>query len=605
MSNYFVGADPRRWRTNVPTYARVLYHDVYPGVDAIYYSARGVLEYDLVVAPRASVGDIRLALDSGGTPMLTAHGDLTVRIAGSLIEQRAPHVYQTIHGRRHVVAGRYVWQGKGIVGVRVGAYNPSLPLVVDPVLVYSTYLGGDASDEGTKIVVDHSGAAYVCGNTSSTNFPTTGGAFSRLKDDGQDVFVSKLSADASHIVYSTYLDGSGNDFSNALALGKNGALYLAGTTNSTNFPTTRGALLTTTRGGYDAFVAELSADGRRLVYSTYLGGRRTTYGYGVAVDHDGVAYVVGTTDAPDFPVTKDALSTRCGCTLYSIGSNYVPIQFDAFVVKLAPDGTHLLYSTYLGGTSVDVASNVVVDGAGAVYVAGTTKSENFPTTRGAFASTYQGSNNVLYVGKFSPDGRRLLYSTLIGESGSYYFGGLAVDRYGAAYVTSTAYAKDFPATKGAFSTHVAGSYDVIVSKVAPDGQSLQYSTFLGGDANDTGNGIVLDDAGAAYIIGSTMSTNLPTTKGAFPIALKSGVDHAFVGKLAPNGARLAYLTYLGGNRNDYGGGIALGDRGTVYVVGDTTSSNFPTTKGAFSTAFGGGSDYGDVFVGKLDLSSYK
>jgi len=253
------------------------------------------------------------------------------------------------------------------------------------------------------------------------------------------VFVSKLSADASHIVYSTYLGGSGDDSSNAVALGKNGALYLAGTTNSTNFPTTRGALSTAARG-----------------------------------------------------------------------------DSDAFVVKLAPDGTHLLYSTYLGGTGVDVASNVVVDGTGAVYVAGTTRSENFPATKGAFASAYQGSNNVLYVSKFSPDGRRLLYSTLIGESGGYYFGGLAVDRHGAAYVTSTAYAKDFPTTKDAFSTRVAGSYDAIVSKVAPDGQSLQYSTFLGGNASDTGNGIVVDDASAAYVIGSTTSTNLPTTIRCFP-----------------------------------------------------------------------------------------
>ncbi len=573
--NYFLGNDPAKWRTDVPNYSAIVYEDVYPGIDLKYYGNGKQMEYDFIVSPGADPSQIMVRYEGAKSLSVDAAGRLVVETDwGEVIEQR-PVIYQIENGEHVAIAGAYSLKGESAFGFELGnGYNRNLPVVIDPVLEYSTYLGGGSTEYGGGITVDASGAAYVTGSTYSTDFPTEN---PYQTDQGNlDAFVTKLSSSGGSLVYSTYLGGNDYEFGWGIAVDNSGCAYVTGNTMSTDFPTVNP--YQTNQGFVDVFVTKLSSSGSSLVYSTYLGGEMDDRGWGIAVDASGAAYVTGWTLSVNFPTENP----------YQTDQVYV----DVFVTKLSSSGSSLVYSTYLGGNDYDGGYGIAVETSGAVYVMGITSSTDFPTENPF--QTYQGLNDA-FVTKLSSSGSSLVYSTYLG--GNDYEGGcgIAVDASGAAYVTGTTGSTDFP-TENPYQTD-QGGVDAFVTKLNSSGSSLVYSTYLGGSDGDHGYGITVDASGAAYVTGTTGSTDFPT-ENPYQDTLKGGID-AFVTKLSSSGSSLVYSTYLGGDRaeGDYsGGGIAVDAAGAAYVTGETRSSDFPTTPNAYDTSYNG---VEDVFVAKF------
>jgi hypothetical protein len=452
-------------------------------------------------------------------------------VVGEVIFHK-PLVYQpttndeTTGTHKGVIDGKFVLTAAQQVRFQIAAYDRSKPLVIDPTLAYSTYLGGRGDDEGFGIAVDAAGNAYVTGHTASTNFPTTPGAFQTTFGGGfGDAFVSKLNAAGSALLYSTYLGGSTDDLGSGIAIDASGDAYVTGHTDSSNFPTTAGAFQTTSGGFTDAFVSKLNTVGSALLYSTYLGGSDGELGNSIAVDASGNAYVTGQTNSTNFPITAGAFQTTIG------GGG-----LDAFVSKLNAAGSALLYSTYLGGRDVEGGNGIAVDASGNAYVTGGTLSSNFPVTPGAFQTTCPECNNHIvgdtFVSKLNPVGSALVYSTYLGGSGQDGDFGIAVDASGNAYVTGFTSSSDFPTTPGAFQTTLKGSQNAFFSKLNASGSALLYSTYLGGSSGDIGDRIAVDASGNAYVTGATASSNYPTTPGAFQTAFGGGTLDAFVSKFS-------------------------------------------------------------------------
>jgi len=600
-ANYFIGNDPRKWRANVPTYARAKYEAVYPGVDLVYYGNQRQLEYDFVVAPGADPGSIAIAFEGAERVSRDAHGNLVVATKTGDVQFQKPVFYQVADGVRTEVSGSYAAPGRsGQVGFRLAAYDRERPLIIDPVLSYSTYLGSGSQlfglnldESGEAIAVDSTGAAYVTGRTFSSGFPTTVGAFDRTKgQDYADAFVTKLNPTGTALVYSTFLGGNLFDGGLDIAVDSAGSAFVTGQTCSADFPTTPGAFQTNYASGSqcnDAFVTKLDAAGAALSYSTFLGGNSLDLGGGIAVDSGGSAYVTGYTLSGNFPTTSGAFQTT------------KPGAYDVFVTKLNPAGSALLYSTYLGGTFSEFGQGIAVDSAGSAYVTGNTNSTNFPTTVGAFQTIFGGEEDA-FVTKLDPSGSALAYSTYLGGSRFEPPAGIAVDGEGAAYVAGYTFSTNFPTTAGAFQTVKAGEYDAYVTKLDPAGSALVYSTLLGGSGFEQANDIAVDSYGSAYVTGRTCSTDFPTTAGTLQTSNASGgCEDVIVTKLNPTGsAPLVFSTYLGGSFSDGGLGIAVDSRGSAYVAGSTNSgqnpNNFPTTPGAFQTTRPGDED---AFVAKI------
>lgn len=594
-SNYFVGSDPAQWRTNIPSYSRVRYAEVYPGIDMVYYGDQRQLEYDFVVAPGADPNLIQMAFGGIEDFEISRMGDLLLHTARGDIRQSKPVAYQETNGVRQEVCVSYVPNGVGRVGFQLGAYDSARPLIIDPVLIYSSYLGGSGFDQGYAIAVDSLGNAYVTGKTAATDFPTTAGAF-QTNYGGGDAFVTKLNSAGTAVIYSTYLNGAAG---NGIAVDSAGNAYVTGETLTPNFPTTADAFQTSPMG-FDAFVTKLNAAGSALVYSSRFGGNFDDFGRAIALDGAGNAYITGWT------VCRSATCTFP--TVNAFQPNYAGGNNDAFVTKINNSGSALVYSTYLGGGKFingteDWGEGIAVDGAGSAYVTGYTYSPDFPVTAGAFDTAGLGLD--AFITKFAPDGASLAYSTFLGGWGREQGHGIAVDANGNAYVAgltesldnpfTTAY-EGFPVTAGAFQRK--GSYDAFVTKINPQGSALVYSTYLGGSTGvDRAWGIAVDDAGNAYVIGDTTSTNFPTSS---PIQATygGGLSDAFVTKLNALGSGLVYSTFLGGSLFDEGRGIALNENGDVYATGDTSSSDFPTV-GAVQANNGGGVNHDDAFVVKI------
>ena len=586
-ANYFIGKDPAKWRTNVPTYAKVHYRSVYPGIDLVYYGNQRQLEYDFVVAPGADPKTIVLGFQGTDKLEIDAQGDLVLHAAGGSVRQKKPFIYQEIDGIRREIEGAYILKSANQVGFKLAAYDRGQPLIIDPVLLYSTYLGGSGVDAGRAIAVDTSGNAYVTGETLSLDFPTTLGAFQTTFAGGVvlgDAFVTKLNPTGSGVVYSTYLGGSGEDQGLGIAVDNIPNAYVTGRTNSTDFPTTPGAFDTTHNEGEDAFVTKLDPTGSALVYSTYLGGRAQDSGNGIAVDGASNAYVIGTTISVDFPTTAGAFDTMLD-------------NGDAFVTKLNATGSApLVYSTFLGGSGNDFGNAIALDPTGDAYLTGQTSSPDFPTTPTAFDSTLGGTNDA-FVTRLLASGSALVYSTFLGGSNVDFGLGIALDSSNNAYVTGQTESPDFPTTPGAFDTTLGGPLDAFVTKLNSTGSApLVYSTYLGGSSNDAGIGIAVDASFNAYVTGATLSTDFPTINAIQ--ATNAGAFDAFVTKVNPPGTGLVWSTYLGGNSNDFGNGIALDilPSPNAYVTGFTGSANFPRTPGAFDTTLGGPVD---AFVAKI------
>ena len=611
--NYFRGQDAAGWQTKVPTYRRVKYSAVFPGIDLVYYGQGQQLEYDFIVAPGADPGSIKLAFAGVEQTTVDAQGDLVLKTDGGPLRFQKLIIFQISDGgRRHTVEGGYVHRGPHQIGFRVGAYDRTQPLIIDPVLSYSTYLGGSGTEEGNSIAVDATGAVYVTGITNSADFPTVNAAQPALNESGlEDIYIAKLTPDGRALVYATYLGGSDYEVVADIAVDAAGAAYVSAVTRSSDFPTVQ-ALQPGNNGGADAVVAKLSADGSQLIYSTYLGGSGDERGIApsgdqvvaaIAVDSAGAAYIAGATRSSDFP-TVNAFQPRPGD---------IDNGVNAFVAKIAPDGSALLYSTYLGGSGFDSATDIVVDSLGAAYVVGSTTSPDFPSVN-PLPST--GANFDAFVAKFAPDGSSLIYSTHLGGTGVDEGYGIAIDASGAAYVTGWTNSSDFPTMNALQPQLGVGTpdFDAFVVKLAPEGGAMIYGTYLGGSDWDRGYSIAVDTAGAAHVTGVTLSANFPTMNPLQP-ALRGPMD-AFVSKLSPNGAALVYSTYLGGTRSDginyqywfqpsfypvqSSMAITVDLTGATYVTGRTDSRDFPTTTSLQARCSGG---FSDAFVVKITEDS--
>jgi hypothetical protein len=571
-SNYFIGNDPKKWHTNVRQFAKVRYENVYPGVDLVYYGHQRELEYDFVLQPGANPQAIRLGIE-GARRLRLVHGDLVMTSAAGDVHLRSPDIYQETNGTRHEVCGRYVINGKNEVGFEVAAYDRRRALVIDPVLAYSTYLGGSYIDDATGIALDSAGNAYVTGFTGSNDFPTVN-PIQPAKNYSYDAFVSKFNVEGTGLVYSTYLGGNDDDSAGAIALDSAGNAYVTGITYSTDFPTVN-AVQATSHGNGDVFVTKIDAAGSALVYSTYLGGSQNDGGSGIVVDSAGNAYVTGAVNSTDFP-TKNAPQPTYG------GNS------DAFVTKINAAGTALIYSTYLGGTGVDGGQGIAADSAGRAYVIGWTTSTDFPT-KNPFQSTLAAGDIDAFVTKINAAGSSLVYSTYLGGSDNDYGKAIAVDSSGNAYVAGQTRSTDFP-TVNPLITGLLGGF---VSKFNAAGSALVYSTYWG-----EGLGIAVDTAGNAYVTGITSSANFPIVNAIQPV-LGGGID-AIVSEINPQGSTLVYSTYLGGSKDDYGDGIAVDPVGSAYIVG-VTYGKFHITPLAFQPLY---QRNRDGFVAKIAQQTF-
>lgn len=603
--NYFIGSDPKKWHTDVPAYERVRTTDAYPGIDVVHYGQQsGALEYDFVVAPNVDPGQIRFTVEGVERMKLAANGDLVLTTATGELRQQRPVCYQQRDGVRAPVIGEFVLgdaPAANCVSFRIGVYDVAEPLIIDPVLQYSTYLGGGDNDAAYDLAVDGSGKAFVTGLTGSVDFPTT---LTQYQPDqtAYDAFVTVLDTTVSgtaSVLYSTYLGGGDFDIGYSIATDGAGRAFVTGETLSTNFPTLGQYQTDPGDASLDAFVTVLdttASGAASLLYSTYLGGvgggNNADGGMGIATDGSGKAFVTGYTSAPDFPTLGQ----------YQLDQG----TLDAFVTVLdttATGSASLLYSTYLGGASLENGYGIATDGTGKAFVMGETLSTGFPN-QGQY-QTYQGNGDIFVtvLDTTATGAASLLYSTFLGGAGGDSGGqrrGIATDGAGKAFVTGYTSSADFP-TLGQYQSDQGGAdaFVTVLDTTVTGSASLLYSTYLGGSSNDDGRAIATDGFGNAFVTGGTVSTDFPTQS---PFQTDQLNEDAFVAVLdttATGIASFVYSTYLGGGGNDVGQGIAIDGSGKVFVAGGTGSSNFPTQNQAQTDP---GDSNGDGFVTVLDLS---
>jgi RHS repeat-associated protein len=596
--NYLKGNDPGGWQTNVPTYGGLSYRQLYPGIDLAYTGTDGKLKSTFYVSPGADPAAIRwrytgitsIATDTNGNLVVTVPPRGPGATQALTITEQAPVAWQDINGARVPVAVQFSVSSGRTVGFSLGSYNPAYPLAIDPVLTYSTFLGGSLRDIAQSVTADRLGNAYVTGVTWSPNFPATNAV--QLVSSG-DAFVTKLSPDGSQFVYSTYIGGTGGNRGYDIAVDATGNAYVTGATWSTDFPTTPNPIQNTGDPDGNAFVTKINPAGTALVYSTYLGGTTSVYdaediGTGIALDSDGAAYITGITYATDFP-----LENAYDGSLASAGSG------DAFVAKLNATGTQLVYSTYYGGNEGEywylyLYPSIAVDQAGSAYITGVTDSTDIPLVN-AYQSSTVGSS--AFVAKFSVDGTALAYSTYLGggnEDGAF---GVAVDSLGQANIvgwTNSAYFLP----SGGLQTALRGNGDMFLAVLSASGSSLVAGTYLGGSSDDIGTGIALDEAGYVYLSGETWSSNFPTQDPLQSFTAVPGNNgDGVVVKLSPKGEELLFSTYWGGASSDDVHAIATDNANSIFIAGETASSNFPTAQ-AIDASFGG---YSEGFVARFSV----
>jgi hypothetical protein len=542
--NYLVGSNPAQWRTQVSMFSSVKVQSLYPGIDLVYYGNQGQLEYDFTVAPQANPAAISLHFEGADRLAVNPQGEMMVSLGDAQLLQRRPTIYQIVRGVRREISGGYQLKDSHTISFAIGSYDHAWPLVIDPVFSYATYFGGNAGDTGLSIKVDKNGSVYLAGETLSTQF-----SFAIPNNPFQS------------------------------------QMHGGSTTG-------------------DAFIAKLDNTGSKLLYFTYLGGSGDDGALDLAVDSTGNAYITGFTVSPDFP-TQNALFSKLGGTADVTFHFYPP---DAFVAELNTNGSALVFSTYMGGTTNDVGSAIAVDPAGFIYVAGHTGSSDFPVTN-AWQPSLAGANNV-FIAKFARGGTKLVYSTYFGGSGIDQGEGIAVDSAGYAYVAGSTDSIDFPITPGAAQTNLnnigvfSGIFDAFLAKLAPDGQRLVYSTYLGGENNDFGYRVAVDSSGNAYMAGATQSPDFPRTNS-FNLALgEDGINalnfDAFLTKFDPAG-KIQYSSQFGGTDNDVAWDVAVDASGRAFVIGITMSTNFPVANAfdLFTTTNSGGKD---IFVVAFDTN---
>jgi len=606
-SNYFVGNNPRSWRSGVPHFRAVRYRRLYSGVDAIFYIAGRQLEYDLELAPGTEPARIRLRFDGADWLGINADGDLEVRAGGSVLVQRKPAAYQPQGLFRRALECRYRLAGPNRVALEVSGYDRRLPLVIDPVLVYATYFGTGTNDNIIGIKVDAAGMVYFAGYTSSSDLASSPDSIQTANAGKRDIFVAKLDPRREPyeaLVYLTYLGGSEADTPTAMEVDASGNVYLTGWTQSTDFPLAGNAPQIQRAGetGQDAFLVKLNpgvAGPLGLLFSTYLGGSDSDTGYGVAVDEKGYVYVVGVTKSEDFPVTQRVLQRgRWG-------------DQDGFVVWLDPQAADpasaVLYASYLGGEYNDEARAVAALEPGMVAVSGETSSVLYHVSGDAFRPSYQGGGDVFVsvLDLRKPEYDALVYSTYLGGTGSEAPRRMLRDQQGRLVIVGYTLSSDFPTTPDGFQPQPRRAGQVFLTILDPKraaGEGLIYSTYFGGSGGEVAYDVTLDAKGRIYLTGYTLSRDFPLSRQAFQSDYGEGVE-AFCTVLdprAPGAAGLIYSTYLGRTGINVGYGIAVSAEGTIYVGGSVQDRAFPVTETALQGAHAGGLADGFIVALKPD-----
>jgi hypothetical protein len=656
--NYLVGNVPSQWKLNVPTFEQVRVENIYHGINATYYGNQQKLEFDFDIAAGADPSIIAFHYTGADKISINLKNELVVSVSNGEMIQRAPVAYQTIDGVRQKIAATYKVLDSQTATIALGNYNRNEPLVIDPVLNYSTYFGGNLGDTGWAIAINTNGdSVFVAGQTFSTQFSnnisfSTPGAFQTSNQGGSltgDAFVARFENSGTKLIYATYLGGSAGDAAYAIAVDNFTNAFIAGSTRSPNFPVKNSlpgenviaGKIDPNTGQYpnDAFVAELDASGSNLVYSTYLGGNGYDYAFAIALDAADNAFITGNTYSTNFPFTPNAFQSRLMCS-NSVYPTTAYINANAFVTEISSGGTNLNYSTFLGGTNFDVGRAIAFNND-RLFVAGNTESTNFPTTnyinnvtsQMLIQTNFSGTNTFVltnsfngkylnsstnfgdgnfdaFVAAFSAVGTNvtLLYSTCLGGTNSDFATGIAADTNGNAYVVGTTTSSNFPcAGFGLPSFTQTNNYyygyllatNSFLTQVKWDGTntSIGFSTMFGQLGADLAGGVALDAAGDVFVVGSASSTNFPTTGtnlfGSLTATNASysgyGYSDVFVTAFAADFSKLLYSTYLGGSGNDFGYGIAVDPAGNAFVVGQTTSVNFPTLN-AVQTSLNGTSD---------------
>lgn len=594
--NYFISNDSTKWASYIGLFKEVIIKNVYEGIDYRLYFENGMLRYDLNIQPYADLEQIRMKYEGQEGLEVNENGELVIKTSIGDVKNQEIYAYQNSHPatKETEIPVRFIQNIDGTIGYSTKNYDNSLALIIDP-LIYSTFIGGSNEDVGQDITIDSTGEAYVTGYTISTDYPTTNGAYDVSYNYGpRDVFVTKLNANGSSLIYSTFIGGTSPERDAHIATDGTGDAYVTGWTGSPDYPTTSGAFDESYNGGGDVFVTKLNANGSSLIYSIFIGGDTNDISYDIEVDDTGAAYVTGTTESPDYPTTSGAFDEN-----FNSGNN------DIFITKLNASGSSLMYSTFIGGNSHDIAYDIAIDNTGAAYVTGWTGSPDYPTTSGAFDQSYNDGWDV-FITKLDTNGSSLIYSTFIGGEWREQADCITIDSTGAAYVTGSTLSPDYPTTSGAYdesyNSKEISLTDVFVTKLDASGSFLIFSTFIGGTRNNEGYGIAIDDTCAVYVTGYTTSSDFPTTGGCFDDSFNGSMPifaDVFISKLNPSGSSLLYSTFVGGASIDIVRDIALDSTGAAYVTGQTSSSDYPTTSGAYDESFNAGRD--DVFITMLSL----
>lgn len=578
--NFLVGNVQNKYATNVALYGQVIVKDIYDGIDIRYYFENNFLKYDFIVHPWADANQIQINIVGSDKTYLNTKGELVLTTLFGEIQNANLFCYQQEDKRK--VEGNFT-NKSGNWSFDLETYNKSQTLIIDP-LIYATYIGGSHYDEAHSIAVDASNNVYVSGFTYSSDFDITAGAFQSSIAGDWDIFVSKLNADGTDLIYSTYIGGSGSDFAVSNAVDANNNLYITGYTTSTNYITTAGAFQTINNGGVDGFITKLNASGTALIYSTYIGGNNGDYSRAIAIDTSNNAYITGNTNSNNFVTSNGAFQN---------GYNGLD---DIFVCKLNESGNALIYSSYIGTFNNEYGSSIAIDNSGNAYITGWAHF-GFITTPGAFQSTIGGGSDAIVV-KLNSLGTALIYSTFIGGSGADAGFDIALDSSNNAYITGDTESSNFIVSPTAFQNNHQGGYtDAFVTKINALGNAIIYSTYLGGNGDDTAHSIAVDSNENTYITGRTESTNFDISIGAFQSTKAAGRD-VFASKLNTTGSALLYSSYIGGNNNDVGLSLALDSSANAYLTGLTWSADLYTSTGAFQT---GNAGTRDLFVFKLDM----
>ena len=635
--NHFIGNDATQWRSGLATFSQVRLENIYPGVNVIYYGNAEQLEYDFNLAAGVNPETITLRFDGAEKISVDAQGQLVLQVNGGQIIQHPPVAYQIINGERHAVAAGYKITDAHTAAFVIGSFDHSQPLVIDPVLGYASYFGGNFGDIAWAVAINPvDNSIYLAGQTFSTQISNgipfaKNGAFTNYNGGVQagDAFVAKFDSTGTNLLYCTYLGGSVDDAAYAIAVDPVGHAFVAGATVSSNFP----VLNAVTNGAYngshisgvkdpdlgyfsaDAFVTELETNGASLIYSTYLGGASTESGFGIAIDAGGNAFVTGDTYSTNFPVTGNALMPRLACV------NNPYYNANAFVVEIAAGGQHLNYSSFLGGTNLDIGHAIAYKN-GRVFVSGSTTSTNFPWVNGLNESRYlNGRTNLAFasdgfVAMFTTSGTNLLlqYSTFLGSTNDDVATGIAADSSGNAYVVGWTVSTNFPnsttgvALTSSVRTNTTGFAiwtNAFLSQITLNNGSnavLGFSRTFGGRGMDIAEGVALDATGNIFVTGSASSPNFPTTAANIFGSLRatnSGSGDAFLTIFKSDFSALVCSAYLGGKQADFGNAIAVDNAGDAWITGQTLSTNFPVFN-AYLPKLNGTSD---AFLAKISVGT--